>query len=121
MPLIAEVDGVDGLARRLDIVAQAAEETIRRRLLAAARETARTAAARVREQRDPARPLPSRLAESLVIDEAAATITVAATAPYAAFVELGTARTAAEPFLGPAFTEARAALAADLPRRGGGA
>ena len=121
MPLIARVDGAERLARRLGVRARAAEAAIRRRLLRAARETARSAAARVREQRDPARPLPSRLAGSLVIDEAAATITVAATAPYAVFVELGTARTAAEPFLGPAFTQARAALAADLPRRRDGA
>ncbi len=120
MPLIAKVDGVDGLVRRVGMAARTAEAAIRRRLLVAARETADAAATRVRDQRNPARPLPSRLAGSLVVEAAGTAITVAATAPHAVFVELGTARAAAEPFLGPAFADATARLAADLPRRGGG-
>ena len=121
MPLRVEIGGAEMIARRLAVMAQAAEGRLRARLLAAAGETADAAAARVRDQRDPARPLPSRLAGSLVIEEAGAAIRVAATAPHAVFVELGTARAAAEPFLGPAFEDATARLAADLPRRGGGA
>ncbi|MFZ5610178.1 MAG: hypothetical protein ACOY99_11290 [Pseudomonadota bacterium] len=57
--------------------------------------------------RDPARPLPSTLAESIAVIEDGAAVKVVAAAPHAGFVEFGTARQPARPFLGPAALAAR--------------
>lgn len=76
------------------------------------------ARARVMALRNPARPLPSRLAES--IDLAAGTdrleVLVRADAPHAAAVEFGTRHMAPRPYLSPAAEGARGTLAARIDR-----
>lgn len=79
-----------------------------------------SAARRVLEQRDADRPLPSRLARDIALVEDGDAVLVAACAPHAMFVEFGTLRMAAEPFLGPAFDMAVAELRRDLARGGRG-
>lgn len=81
--------------------------------------TIRAAAARrVLEQRDADRPLPSRLARSIETVEEDGAILVAARAPHAMFVEFGTLRMAAEPFLAPAFDMSVEALRRELAQGG---
>lgn len=61
------------------------------------------AKSRVLQNRHTDRPRPSTLANSIAAVEKADGALVQATAPYARFVEFGTARRPAEPFLGPGF------------------
>lgn len=98
-----ETEGVGRLAQDVDA---ATEATIARAVGALhrfAEEIAETARQRVLVQRDPERPGPSVLAECIDTVFHADGADVAATAPYAFFVEFGTSRMAAEPFLGPSF------------------
>lgn len=108
--------GTEALVRRLSTLEAAARARIETRLQETAARIVTRAAAHVLDQRDPARPLPSPLADSLGVVEGEGALFVTARAPYAAFVELGTARAAAEPFLGPAFDAVTADLARDLAR-----
>lgn len=119
MSIHLEFDGGRRLARRLEAVTARAETRMLDCLRNAADALAEAAAERVLAQRDPRRPLPSRLAESIAVIEERehARVVVEAAAPYAVFVELGTARMAPEPFLQPAFDEAVAELAISLPQR----
>jgi len=119
MTIHIDVEGGRRVARRLEARARISEADILDCLRDAAAAIALAAAERVLAQRDPERPLPSRLAESISVIEARAQscVLVEAAAPYAVFVELGTARLPAEPFLQPAFDDEAAQLAASLPRR----
>lgn len=71
-------------------------------LLGLAEEVAEDARTRVLDQRDPARPLPSALADSIQAVKDGMQAVVYTDAPYAIYVELGTRRQPARPFLGPA-------------------
>lgn len=74
-------------------------------VLGLAEELADEARARVIEQRDPDRPLPSALADSITVESdgyGALVRSDAPYAPYAPYVEFGTRRMAARPFLAPA-------------------
>lgn len=98
-----QTTGADALAREMD---EAAEATIAQAagvLRGFAEAVAETARQRVLVQRDPERPGPSVLAECIDVAPHADGADVAATAPHAFFVEFGTSRMAAEPFLGPSF------------------
>lgn len=98
-----QTTGVDALAREMD---ETVEATIARAVAALrgfAEEIAETARQRVLVQRDPERPGPSVLAACIDAVPHADGADVVATAPHAFFVEFGTRRMAAEPFLGPSF------------------
>lgn len=71
-------------------------------MLGFAEELADEARVRVMEQRHPTRALPSALADSIVVETTESGAAVRATAPYAPYVEFGTRRMAARPFLAPA-------------------
>ena len=95
--------GADVLVREID---ERAEATIARAVAALhgfAEAIAETARQRVLIQRDPERPGPSLLADCIDAAPHADGADVAATAPHVFFVEFGTSRMAAEPFLGPSF------------------
>lgn len=80
-------------------------------LLGLAEELAGDARARVLENRDPARPLPSVLAESIQVVNEGTHAEVRTDAPHAVYVELGTRRVAARPFLVPAVEALRGRMA----------
>lgn len=83
----------------------------------AAEEIRDEARARVMELRNPARPLPSRLAESIhVAGGNGPEVLVRADAPHAAAVEFGTRHMAPRPYLSPAAEGARGTLAGRLAR-----
>jgi len=71
-------------------------------VLGLAEELADEARTRVMEQRHPDRALSSVLADSIIVESAEYGAAVRATAPYAPYVEFGTRRMAARPFLAPA-------------------
>jgi len=112
MMIAITVRGRAALARQLGQCAAAAEQTVQFCLHELAEEIAADARARVRRQRDADRPLPSRLAGSIGVEREADAVFVRACAPYAVYVELGTARMEAEPFLQPAFDAAVADITA---------
>lgn len=118
MTIHIEVEGGQRVARRLDMRARLSEADILDCLRDAAERIVRAAAERVLAQRAPQRPLPSRLAESIAVVEepGRSEVLVEARATHAVFVELGTARMPAEPFLQPAFDDEAARLAASLPQ-----
>lgn len=95
-----------------------AEARVHAHLGELAREIREFAVRRVLDQRDADRPLPSRLANSIEIVEEGGALAVAARAPHAMFVEFGTLRMAAEPFLGPAFDMTVEELRRELARGG---
>lgn len=113
MILSVAIDGGDRLRRGLaDAFAKAAAR-IELTLAAGAEAIAEEAAAAVLANRDPARSGPSPLAESIKAENADGVHRVIAEALHAVFVEFGTSRMPAEPFLQPAFDR----IAADLRRR----
>ncbi len=71
-------------------------------VLGLAEELADEARTRVMEQRHPDRTLPSTLADSIIVESTENGAAVRATASYAPYVEFGTRRMAARPFLAPA-------------------
>lgn len=102
--------------RRTDLedVASNMSQGVAEALLGLAEELAEEARARVLENRDPRRPLPSRLADSISVETADGEAVVRAAAPHAAFVEFGTRHVPARPFLGPATARLRGDIAARL-------
>ena len=83
-------------------------------VLGLAEELAEDARARVIEQRDPARALPSALADGIVVESTAAGAVVRTAVPYAPYVEFGTRRMAARPFLTPAAEYMRGVMGGSL-------
>lgn len=71
-------------------------------VLGLAEELADEARTRVMEQRHLDRTLPSTLADSIIVESTENGAAVRATASYAPYVEFGTRRMAARPFLAPA-------------------
>ncbi|MCG8506703.1 MAG: hypothetical protein MI755_19005 [Sphingomonadales bacterium] len=98
-----QTTGADALAREMDETVEVAIARAVGALHGFAEEIAETARQRVLVQRDPGRAGPSVLAECIDVAPRADGADVAATAPHAFFVEFGTSRMAAEPFLGPSF------------------
>lgn len=116
--LTVKIKGGGRIAAQLEEgIARAHAETLAE-LRRAGDAMADRAAARVRAQRDPSRPGRSALARSIVSVRRADGAHVQATAPHAVFVELGTARMEAEPFLGPAFLETVSQLRRRWPEGG---
>ncbi|HKJ73634.1 MAG TPA: HK97-gp10 family putative phage morphogenesis protein [Alphaproteobacteria bacterium] len=94
-------------ANRLTAVDGQADAALRQVVSRALDSVAADARANVAGLRDAGRPGPSALEASIRIDPAAdgpsgAVLAGGRDAPYAAFVEFGTRRAAAQPFLGPA-------------------
>ncbi|GER08227.1 hypothetical protein GCM10007972_17520 [Iodidimonas muriae] len=99
------LDGKEAVERGLEKAVSRAEQALRKQLEEAANDLADLARAQILTQRQAGRVTPSVLAESLSVAPLETGFSVQASAPHAVFVELGTARMAAEPFLQPAFDE----------------
>jgi len=100
-----DIEGRARLVRRLRNIEPQAKRCILEVLREEGETLAGQARERVRVQREPDRPDPSRLAQSITSSAEDMVVTVQASAPYAVFVELGTSKMPAEPFLQPAFDE----------------
>lgn len=111
MMICVRLPGTAVLVQRLKARLATAESAARSRLQDTAAAIAEEARARVLAQRSASAGTGSPLAESILVESDGDTVFVTASAPHAPFVEFGTARMAAEPFLGPAFDEARRELA----------
>lgn len=118
--------GIRVIGRREGSVPRAPIEAgLEEGLLAAAQAVASDARALHLLRRDPKRPLPSRLAESITAardpNGLAATVKAGGPrAPYAAVVEFGAAGRPAKPFLYPALQMNRRRILESLLRAGGG-
>jgi HK97 gp10 family phage protein len=99
------IDDPAAFARRLRALGQAAEKELRPALAELGAEAAHAA-------REMAPQRSGRLRESIQVEAVAdaPAVDVAATAPYAAFVEFGTLRRPARPFLSPSLQFARRRL-----------
>ncbi|RME64312.1 MAG: hypothetical protein D6782_08540 [Alphaproteobacteria bacterium] len=105
--MLAEMRGPAATVRRLAAYETALAERLNAGLQAIADGIMADARVRILRQRAAARPLPSILADSLFTAATADGVFVGAAAPHAAFVEFGTARQPARPFLLPAALAAR--------------
>lgn len=119
MMLEYRITGTDGLRQRLRGIVQAQDNAARDALARVADNIVRSAREAVLANREAPPSVPSPLAAS--IDKRVETneVSVGTNVDYAPFVELGTHRQAAEPFLQPAFDEAVRSLCPPGSRAGG--
>jgi HK97 gp10 family phage protein len=118
----ARIAGRERLAPQARQVAGAVGEAMAAVLLEGAEAIAANARTRVLALKDDAGP--SELAASIHVEEREAGAVVIADAPHAAYVEFGTRRAAAQPFLAPAMDEERPGIVERAGRMlalGGGA
>jgi len=101
----ARMAGLERLAPQVRQLVTAAGGHMKALLLEGAEAVAANARARVLTLKDEAGP--SALAESIRVEETEDGAVVSAGVPYAPYVEFGTQRVAAQPFLTPAMEEAR--------------
>ena len=101
------INGLPGAAVQLGAAADGLAHRLSQALLQGADIIAEEARRTVARNRDPDRPMPSTLADRIVVVRDTSGAEVVAGAPHAPFVEFGTRRMPAEPFLHPAFLVSR--------------
>ena len=101
------INGLPGAAAQLGAAADDLARRLSQALQQGADIVAEEARRNVARNRDPQRPLPSTLADRIAVVPEASGADVVAAAPHAPFVEFGTRRMPAEPFLHPAFLASR--------------
>jgi len=105
--------GIEGIERLKPMASQAVgrmRQVLLRVLADGAEAIAANARARVLELRDADRRGPSDLADSIRVEADDEGARVVAEAPHAPYVEFGTRRMAAEPFLSPVMEEERESI-----------
>lgn len=107
------------LQQQLRGIVQARETALREVLVSAAADITRRARDNVLSNRAAPLSAPSPLAESIDLRIEPGRVVVGTDVNYAPFVELGTHRQAASPFLQPAFDDAVARLCLTRPGTGG--
>jgi HK97 gp10 family phage protein len=105
MKVAANLEGIDDFRNGMATLQARVKAAIGERLRQGAEEVAEAARVRVRE---------GALAESIAVDDGEDGVRVVVGVPYAAFVEFGTRRSPARPFLVPALAERRADIVTGL-------
>jgi HK97 gp10 family phage protein len=120
--MTAKIDGLERLAPQLRQAASEVGNGLKSTLMDGAEAVAANARGRVLALKDEGGP--SKLTESIRVEETDTGAQVIADASHAPHVEFGTRRQAAQPFLAPALEEERAGIierAGRMLRQGGGA